>query len=183
MRKKLREEAGLTLMELMAATMILTLLVMILGSGLQMVLNTYETMIAHSETEILLSTAVDTLADDLRYAWEVGDSNDENVSFIYNSDSYGNETQLRLSDDGKLMAEVGEKKLRVLASGVYGSRLAYKEYQVTQLNIDYTRNDETHEIIFTIVMTVGTADGSISASTPDGGVTVRCLNPAKVTTP
>lgn len=71
MRRKLAGHEGLTLVELLAAVVILILLGLILNAGLQMAMTSYRAMIAQSETELLLSTLADILADDLRYAEDV----------------------------------------------------------------------------------------------------------------
>ena len=51
MRRKLADESGFTLVELLAAVVILMLLGLILNSGLQMAVHSYQTMTAQSETE------------------------------------------------------------------------------------------------------------------------------------
>ena len=219
MRKKLREEAGLTLVEMLAATAMLMLLVMLLGTGLQMMYNTYQTMIARSEVELLLSTAVDALADDLRYARNVEGNNGVHLTsgakfsyangrvnddeFTYSSDSYGEKTHFWVvagegkdgynadyKDQAGQIAAKGRKKdpdgnpsaseetWLVLPTGAYGSGavMSYKEYKVTDMTVTY--NEAASGVItFTIHLTVSTTDEKISASTPDEGVTVRCLNP------
>lgn len=162
MRKKLNSRSGLTLVEMMAATVILILLGLILNTGLQMSMNTYRSITAQSELELLLSTAVDALADDLRYARNVSP---QGGSFTYTSDSFGRGTSLTVdSEDGQIKA--GGKRL--LSTGAYGLEGAYK---VDAMDIQYA------EPCFTIQLTVATQDGRISVSTPEGGVTVRCLNP------
>ena len=212
MKKKLKEEAGLTLVEMLAATLVLALLALMLGTGLQMMFDTYETMIAKSEVQLLLSSAVDALADDLRYAVEVArDSSPPEgaeCNFTYYSDSYGEGTSFtatfkdpvnNVDYSGQIIAKSNNKdeygnpvemnSWQVLPTGAYGSGGAYgggavksyKEYKVTDLKV--TCDDSVGEIIFRIKMTVETKDGKISASTPEEGVTVRCLNRSKVTTP
>lgn len=172
MRRKWNSESGLTLVEMLAATVILILLGLLLNTGLQMVMNTYRAIVAQSEVELLLSTAVDALADDLRFARDVSGSGG---SFTYLSDSFGAGTGLTL-DAGRIMAqnEDGES-LRVLPTGAYGLNGAYKikEMTIEPAGLD----DPDKEITFTIRLTVTTTDETISAATPAGGVTVRCLNP------
>ena len=68
MRRKLAGQGGLTLVEVLAAAVILVLLGLIVNAGMQMALSSYRAMVAQSETGLLLSTLADTLADDLRYA-------------------------------------------------------------------------------------------------------------------
>ena len=189
MRKKISGEAGLTVVEMLAATLILILLALMLNTGLQMALRTYQTIIAQNEVELLLSSAVDALADDLRYARDVKEASATTISdftaitnFTYTSDSFGSGTLLGVKDGQilavKLKADGNvENSYRVLSTGAYGKvKDAYKAYTVQTMEID--PNYDSGEVTFTIVLTV--TDGSISASTPKDGVTVRCLNKMKV---
>ena len=191
MRKKINSEEGFSLVELMVVIGIMVLLGLMLTTGMQMALRTYQTVVAQSEVELLLSTAVDALADDLRYAWDFKEGDGvgterENVKaqFSYCSDSFGDDTYLDLDGNGQLVAKNGgsPEGSRVLPTGAYGSRTAYMSYEVTNLEIFPNADPAAKEITFTIHLTVAgkTPDGtSISASTPEGGVTVRCLNPMK----
>ena len=204
MRKKLREKAGLTVIEMLAATVVLVLLALMLNTGLQMALNTYETMIAQSEVELLLSTAVDSLADELRYAQKVDGENGSGYEykidpvtgkgtngpvgsrgFAYTSGSFGNVTNLKVAESGdnkgQIMVTVkngaSPENLRVLSTGAYGNKgISYKEYEVTAMKVTYNK-PASGDTTFTIELAVATVDGKISAGTPEGGVTVRCLNP------
>lgn len=168
MRKKLNSESGLTLVEMLAVVVILILLGLLLNTGLQMAMSTYRTIVAQSEVELLLSTAVDAISDDLRYARNVAE--DGAGGFTYTSDSFGADAALGLNSDGQIVAMVGGEAKRLLSTGAYGLNGAYR---VENMKISYTRPN------FTIKLTVETKDGAVSAQTPDKGVTVRCLNPGK----
>lgn len=163
MREKLNSESGLTLVEMLAAVVVLILLGLLLNTGLQMAMSTYRTIVTQSEVELLLSTAVDAISDDLRYARNVAEDGAD--GFTYTSDSFGENARFGL-DNGQIM--VNGKRL--LSTGAYGLNGAY---QVQEMKISYTQPN------FTIELTVATKDGAISAQTPDKGVTVRCLNPGK----
>lgn len=164
MRKKLNSQSGLTLVELLAATVVLMLLGLMLNTGLQTALSTYRAITAQSELELLLSTAVDALADDLRYARDVSGTG---TNFTYTSDSFGEGTKLTVDDDGQIKAN-GK---RVLSTGAYGLNEAYKVKEDMEISYEDSR--------FTIRLTVATKDDRLSAKTPDEGVVVRCLNPDK----
>lgn len=185
MRKKLREAAGVTMVEMLAAVAILMLLGMMLNTGLQMALNSYRNIIAKSEVELLLSTAMDALADDLRFARNVEQPtvySTDDVPFTYTSDSFAGTIHLerRIDEDneGQIMAHVvGSTGLRFLSTGVYGAKGAdgKRAYQVTEMKITPKINAVTKEVTFTIELKVqATADPTINAS---GTMTVRCLNP------
>ncbi len=171
MRKKLSGASGLTLVEMMAAVVILILLGLLLNTGLQMAVSTYRAIVAQSEVELLLSTAVDALADDLRYARNV------EADGTYTSDSYGEGTTLGLDAEGQLVAQCGTGEKRVLSTGAYGLNRAYRMSAVAEDKEIVTWNDASGT--FTIELRVETTDGKISAETPDNGVIIRCLNPRK----
>ena len=64
MRKKLDSSGGFTLVEMLCAVAILTLLCLMLGTGMQAAMETYREITAESETQLLLNTLVDANADD-----------------------------------------------------------------------------------------------------------------------
>lgn len=184
MKKKLKEEAGFTLVEMLAATAILILLTMMLGTGLQMTVHSYQKIIAQSEVDLMLSTAIDALADDLRFAREVKAYDDTAVPFIYTSDSFLGKIHLEIGTDGQIIArdvETGEGNKRFLSTGAYGARKSdgNRAYKVTTMDIQRQIDPETNANTFTIALEVqAVADENIKAS---GEVTVRCLNEIQTT--
>lgn len=156
--KKIHDDKGFTLVEMLAAALLLVLLCLMLSTGLNMALKSYRTMRAESETQVLLSTLTDALADDLRFARYV--KADEDGKLIsYDSDSYNKNAELTLNDEGQLLAN----NMRVLPPGAYGNGA----YVVDKLYITYKDG------VFTIDLTVKEAGGDISASAQ---TQVRCLN-------
>lgn len=188
MKKKLNQDAGFTLVEMLAATMILILLTMMLGTGLQMTVRSYQKITAQSEVDLLLSTAMDALVDDLRFAQEYeeyykpGSTSDDPVPFTYSSDSFEGSIHLELSDKdgqkGQIVARdinSTDDPLRFLSTGVYGVVTSNGErvYRLTEMTIKPNPADNTFEITLKVE---STADPSIKASDK---VTVRCLNSLK----
>lgn len=202
--KKIKTQAGVTVVEMLAAVAVMVFLSMMVGTGMNMAMHAYDTVVAQSEVELLLSTAIDALADDLRYAWNVVDETAPDwtaygytgvTGFKYSSDSYGNEIRLYRDDKGRIAAWTGnsDDPQQVLANsdGAYGSNTSYKEYSVEGMLIKHN-TDNT----FTIHLKVTDGDGN-TVSTPgsewdddgefienlDSGVTIRCLNPQPTPTP
>ena len=68
MRKKLKDIGGLTMVEMLCAVVILILLVLMINTGIHMAIRNYYSLTSESETELLLSSLTDSLADKLRYA-------------------------------------------------------------------------------------------------------------------
>lgn len=158
MKRKLADDRGLTLVESLCTVVILILLGLMLNTGLNLAVKTYHDVTADSETQLLLSTAVAALSDELRYARSVQVDGDRLKS--YNSTSYGDNVTITY-DTGQIF--VGG--MRLLPAGAYRNGL----YEVTQLDITYTDASS----LFTIFLKVAEAGGTISAETT---VTVRCLD-------
>lgn len=158
MRRKLRESSGLTLVEMLCAVAVLILLGLMLNTGMQMAVRSYRTMIARSETQLLLFTLADALSDDLRYAQEVETgTGGELLSY---QDASGGTVSLTVGADGQAYA--GGKRL--LPPGAYGNGA----YGVQTMDISFA------EGCFAVKLKVGQRTGDIQAET---ALTVRCLNP------
>lgn len=183
MKKKLNQEAGFTLVEMLAATLILILLAMMLSTGLQMTVRSYQKITAESEVELLMSTAMDALADDLRFARGVknyvdpvtGMGEEDLVPFVYTSDSFKGEIHLEIRY-GQIIVKDNSTSdggiNRFLSTGVYGGKPEKGEYayEVTRMEIEPDKDKRT----FTIKLEVQSiADESIKAYRE---ITVRCLN-------
>ena len=186
MKRKINSEAGFTLVEMLAAVVILVMLSLMLGTGLQMTMDSYQKITAQSEVDLLASTAVNALADDLRFARDVSvktidanqaaDYKKDCSNFNYTSDSFaGKELRIGLNDAGQIVVcennGAGPAVREFLSSGAYGVMGAdgKRAYKVTEdMSIAYKDG------IFTIGLTVqAVADPSIEATRD---VTVRCLN-------
>lgn len=102
---RLRDSGGFTLVELLAACVVLILLGLILSAGLSVAAKSYHDVTAESEAQLLLSTLADAVMDDLRFARDLELNGSELVS--YTSDSYG----LRAADRcGKRTADGGRRR-------------------------------------------------------------------------
>lgn len=170
MKRKLKSRKGLSLVETLAVVVILLLLGLVLNAGLRMAAGNYFELTARSETQLLLSTAGDALADELRFADNV---RLEGEDCIYDSRSFGMDSRLVVSD-GQIYVRsssgegAGEELKRLLPPGAY----RWGRYQVTELKIVY----HEESACFDVVLEVGEAEGNIGAET---AFTIRCLNMGK----
>lgn len=163
MREKLRSEQGLTLVELLCTVVILMLLGLMLNTGMQLAMRSYQDMTAQSEAQMLLSTLSDALADDLRYARDVDTEADGKLK-SYSSDSYGR-ASLTI-DSGQVKAN-GK---RVLPAGAYGNGtygVALRDDGTYDFDVTYNNG------FFKVKLRVAQMNGTVSAGTE---FTVRCLN-------
>lgn len=167
MKKKLSSRKGFSLVEMLAATMVLVLLVLILNVGLNLSVKSYRTMTAESETQLLLSSVTNVLSDELRYARDIvtkTEATEDTEGLSGNLDrflsvSYGRNTALSLKE-GQLYAN-GK---RMLAAGAYGNGT----YQIERLKITYDEQAET----FALEIKVSGVD-DITAET---ALSIRPLN-------
>ena len=179
MRRKVKDNSGLTLVEMMCAVLILVLLSLMLNSGLSMAIKTYQGITAESETQLLLSSLSDALADKLRYCVVyVDDAGD------YQSSSIGDVE----AADGKIVVrgpDTGDAK-SLLPDGAYGNPDGFYKgnYQVTMgsaapggadsATLRETYQKDTNS--FTVRLTVKDVNLNITKTRE---LTVRCLNPPK----
>ena len=180
MKRKLRNNSGVTLVEMLAVTVILILLGLMLNTGLMMAVGSYHDLTAEAEVWLLLSTAADALTDELRYARNVQTvpaetedlaagipSGEEAAPGIreldsYNSDSFGPLTALTLGEDGQIYA--GGRRL--LPPGAYRNG----DYKIEKMEIIYVPEDACFQVTLKVI---GGRTGSISA---EAAWMVRCLN-------
>ena len=71
MKRKLKDRAGLTLVEMLCAGLILSLMGLLLHAGLSMSMRSYLYLTAEAETQILLNSLTNAIAAELRYAHAV----------------------------------------------------------------------------------------------------------------
>ena len=168
---RLRDRGGFTLVELLAACVVLILLGLILSAGLSAAAKSYHDVTAESEAQLLLSTLADAVMDDLRFARDLELNGNALVS--YTSDSYGPGAKLTVADNGQLTAGVAGE-YAVLPPGAYRR----EKYRVAA---ESTRADGALAVeydkgagIFTLNLKIEEAAGRISAETV---LAVRCLNP------
>lgn len=171
MKRKLRSGKGLSLVETLAAVVILLLLGLLLNAGLRMAAGSYFELTARSETGLLLSTAGNALTDELRFADNV---RLEGEGCVYDSSSFGMDSRLVLQDGQIYVRSAsgeggGEEPKRLLPPGAY----RWGEYQVTELKIVY----HEESACFDVVLEVKEAEGDIGAKAE---FTVRCLNMEKL---
>lgn len=169
MRGKLNNQQGLTLVEMLCAVIILILLGLILNTGLQLSVKAYDDMTAETETELLLSTAADSLADVLRFAERAETKLDGTVKFVHPSFGAGTDgsgIEVSVDGDGKLL--VGGKQL--LPPGAYRNGI----YVIAD-DMELTYSETTG--CFTVKLRAKEKDGEIFA---EQTFTVKCLNPAGV---
>ena len=155
--RKQGRNKGLTVVEMLAASAILSLLSLILYTGIFMAQESYNKITSEAETQLLLSTISDTLSNELRYARDVVD--DRGVLQRYTSMSYGKNTTISISDEGQLLA----KEKLMLSSGAYGNG----DYQITDLEILFDTGG-----IFHVSVSVESKTGAVAETKFDIG----CLN-------
>ena len=167
MKKKLRECAGFSLVEMLCAVAVLMLLCVMLNSGLSVAMKTYFYLTAEAETQLLLNSLTNAGAGELRFAYEVnGDTNP----------TYNGGLCLDHST-GQILVKGGGEDKELLPKEKNGRGGAYKngDYRVETMEITYDKDTAC----FTLKLKVVWKDSGISAETPPEGVVIRCLNPPK----
>ena len=101
--RKNRRQAGFTLAETLLAVLILLLVSSIVAAGIPVAQNAYEKVVLASNAQILMSTTVAALRDQLGTARNVRVASDGSV--YYNSADTGAMTRLYLKDDNTIWVD------------------------------------------------------------------------------
>jgi len=105
--KKLKKNGGFTLAETLLAVLILLLVSVIVAEGMPAVRNVYEKVFIGANAQVLLSTTVTALRDELGTAWDVSVGTD-NKSVTYFSASTGAQSKLYLDGNTIYITEYVE---------------------------------------------------------------------------
>ena len=114
--EKLRSRKGTTIVEMMAAVVIMVLLSMMLNTGFGLLMNAYHSMTAASEAKTLLSMAGNVATEELRFAARVSPVAN---GIQYDSDSF--EGMVLKTENGKLVTVGPSGTKQLLAGGAYDS--------------------------------------------------------------
>lgn len=166
MIRKLKNSGGVSVVEMLCAVLLLTLLCLMVNTGMQMAVKSYRDVTAESETQLLLNSLADALSDKLRFA-VVTEKDGTTVCSI---------GEITVDGNGRVVVEeknadgtVTTKK-HFLPEGAYGN--GRYEAETADVSCAVTGNVAT----FTVTLAVKETSGTIGAETV---LTVRCLNPVK----
>ena len=98
MKRKLQSRGGFSLAEMLLATLILLLVATIMTTGLPAAKTAYEKVILGSNAQLLLSTTVTALRDELGTAWDVA-VNDAGTEVTYSSANTGTKSVISLKNN------------------------------------------------------------------------------------
>ena len=87
MEKKINSTAGFTLSELLVAMLILSMIALCIGGGVTVAYNSYNTISKKSEAQLLLSTSILAITEELRNATNINEDGTE-ISFFNSSRGY-----------------------------------------------------------------------------------------------
>lgn len=138
MIKKLVKQDGFTMVEMVASALVLSFLAVMLGTGIALAQKSYDDVISNSEVQLLSDTALDAIANEMRFARDIKEDNSGNLK-SYTSDKYGKDSTIAITD-GKLT--VNSK--RILPTGAY----ANGKYELEALSIEH--KNSTFKIKFFI---------------------------------
>lgn len=194
MRKKLKKAGGFSFVEMLCAVAILVLLCLIMSTCISMAVKSYRDITAESETQLLVSSLTDALADKLRYAVVDKDGN-YSIGTVEVTDGTGTykDAAGAAIPAGMIVLQKTEKDAsgaiitnnkRLLPDSAYGA--------ADQFSVGYIGRYMVGKVGSTPIVTCTSAAGALpvftvkfTVSCEKAGVsktaefTVRCLNPVK----
>lgn len=115
------------MVEMVASALVLSFLSVMLGTGIALAQKSYDDVISNSEVQLLSDTALDAIANEMRFARDIKADKDGNLQ-SYRSDKYGKDSTIEITE-GKLTVN----SRRILPAGAY----ANGKYQLENLSIKH----------------------------------------------
>lgn len=185
LKKKLQGSGGLTMVEMLCATVILILLILMAGTGIHMAVRSYYTVTMESESQLLISSIISALSDKLRYA-QVYENADGTYEIFISGEKKTADQIVRVENGILLIADQ-----QLLPTGAYGDKVRNPNELLpdgkdnnTKFKVTKTKKDSDNvwDFVtysagcFTIRFTVVEEGTGLSK---EASVTVRCLNPVR----
>lgn len=155
MKKKLRNQRGASLTEMLCTVLIVLLISALLVVGVRFAVNTYGSSVRLSEAQELCSTLTTVISDKLRFCGTVRQSTDGGISriFIQNvGDVEGDGDTFQINEDGQVV--LGTQKL-------LGSKAYPRGLRVRQIRLDF--NSGTN--IFSVALQITDSSGKALSET------------------
>ncbi|SCJ71948.1 Uncharacterised protein [uncultured Eubacterium sp.] len=152
MRSRIKNKKGFSISEMLMVVMILSLIIVMLGSGVMVVKNSYEKITLKAEAQTLLSTTITKVSDEFRFAKYVNaDDNPKAAKFV--SGNLGYEIWFK-NDDGSS----GMKGILICNNAGVSAQLLTDKTMTSRLtpSIEYQYDKDNR--LFTATITIATRD-------------------------
>lgn len=140
---KIRERAAFTLGEALVAVIILLLVTSIVAAGIPSAMRAYDNVVVASNAEVLLSTTMSALRNELSTAKDINVVGDTEIT--YYSQSTDRKSSIYIGKDGSDSGLPDDIMYKVRASGSDGTRLVSKEAADSRMELHVTYNKVTYE--------------------------------------
>ena len=126
---KLKTDGGFTLVEMLAAVVLLGFLILVVGAGTNVAIKVYNEAIQYAESRTISSTALSAMENEIRFAYDIKTSDSGAISG-FTSSQYGEDARFELKDGMiQVVSRVGETPL--LGKKVYAGGLRIDSFSVT----------------------------------------------------
>lgn len=151
MRVRMKNKKGFSISELLMVVMILSLIIVILGSGVMVVKNAYEKITLKAEAQTLLSTTITKVSDEFRFAKYIDGDNPDLVKFT--SGNLGYEIWFENSDGSTAM-----KGILVCTNAGTSVQLLTDKTMTDRLTPSITYKYDADKNLFTATVTIATKE-------------------------
>ena len=174
---KLKRAAGFTLAETLMTVLILLMVSAVVAGGMPAAMNAYHKAVDAANAQLLLSTTVNALRDELSTAWDVEVNG---TTITYQSSDTGGKSKISVENDGKIMLQefAGESAAwlegiqtgnkRPLVSAVMAKGIK-NEMTASYTGAQCIRNSENNTIEYVKITGLEVKSGDLTmAKMPDG---------------
>ena len=152
MKGRINNKRGFSISEMLMVVMILSLIIVMLGSGVMVVKNSYEKITLKAEAQTLLSTAISKVSDEFRFAKYIN-ADDDPKAAKFVSGNLGYEIWLGNGDESN-----GQKGILICANAGASVQLLTDKTMTNRLtpSIKYAYDKDAN--LFTATITIATKD-------------------------
>lgn len=151
MKAWLKNKKGFSISEMLMVVMILSLIIVILGSGVMVVKNAYEKITLKAEAQTLLSTTITKVTDEFRFSKYINDDGTSPVRFVSGIRGY----EIWFEDgDGTS----GKKGILVCNLGGTSTQLLTDKTMTSRLTPTITYQYDKDKKLFAATITIATKE-------------------------
>jgi prepilin-type N-terminal cleavage/methylation domain-containing protein len=175
MRKKLRAQCGLTLVEMLITILLMSIAGGIIASVIDLAVKHYDKLMKQSDAQLLCSAVSVFVQNELTYASDI-DVDDSKVTFTDHANDLGSGCELAADTNGHMVVKYSGG-VKSIGDGAYGGDASSKDFKAVP---EFSRSGDY--IIVTIKIN-GKVNGVDGTTITENTFSIKPVAPSYVTTP
>ena len=168
MKERLRDRRGFTIVELMVTLLILVMVTGVVAGGIPVAVNAYEQAVDVANAQVLLSTTITALRNELEMATEVASAGTDGVTFFCDNASTPSYTRIRNSTNADAEPGIWLEPYLKQEGSSYTANSAYARLLVPGIKINNRQFNKPQKTMLQAVFASITYDSAAKMFTVTG---------------